>query len=159
MTTSLRDDLSMNSLVIDHQDGLCVYAIERVQLQVGDGVLDLEVFAEENTECALGFLPAPILYIEGFAVPHASLDSLEEVELAQSQGSDAEIALRENRTGSVMRIYMGGHYFLDNNRVRIQRTSPGSFSIEWTADAEDFNYYDERALRNSVRLRCECEVN
>ena len=54
------------------------------------------------------------------------------------------------KENNIARIYIGEHQALDNTKIHLHRLSSKEIQISWVADAEDFNYYDERAKRNEI---------
>ena len=141
-----------NHITIHHQDGICVYPVARMYLQIVNGVLNLEVEAGTNKECPLGFLPEPTLYVEDADVAARSIVDLGEEKLLVPFGWDDESG--EEKTSNIFRIYIGQHQSLDNNVLQLRRLSDASVEILWQSDAPDFNYYDGRAKRNKVDVRC-----
>ena len=138
-----------NSVIIRHQDGLCVFEIETIELRVTKDGLNMEIETKENSDCVLGFLPPPSLFIENAIVPVNCLEDLgqEQIDVNIGVGWNFDEASKQN---NVFRIYIGQHQSLDNNHLSIERISPTEIKISWIADAVDFNYYDERAKRNVV---------
>ena len=138
-----------NTVVIHHQDGDCRFTICRVELTLADRELDLEIETDENPDCPLGFLPPPLLVVESADIGAANLGELEDARLEVARGWEGDDATTER---NVFRVYIGQHEALDDNRLSLRRLDERTIAIHWTAESEDFNYYDERAKRTKLEV-------
>lgn len=145
-------DKESQQVTIYHQDSVCNFPVSHVRFEVIDNVLNLEIETGENRACVLGFLPSPTLYIEDAPVLAKSAGEIFDEQLTLPLGWEDE-AVNE-KTKEIFRIYIGQHEPLDNNSLKIRCVNESLLEILWFADAVDFNYYDERATRNRLEVRC-----
>lgn len=127
-----------NQVVITHLGEPCVYEIERRELSVTSSGLDLDVYTKANKECPLGHLSAPELHIEYATVAATSREELIDEELNVEVGWDTD---EESKEDNIFRIYISQHEALNKNRVKIVRNPANQIEIQWTAKAQDFNYF------------------
>jgi hypothetical protein len=137
-----------NQVAIYHQDETVAVAIKSIQLRVQQGYLNVEIetLSDERTSLGMG---EPTLYIEEVLLSVQTLEELLFEEISVPVGWDTE---EESKEDHIFRIYLHGHYALDNNKLTLRRVSPEAIELIWEADADDFCYYNEQAKRNAITV-------
>jgi hypothetical protein len=138
-----------NQVVIFHLGEPCVFEIDRSELKVTDGGLDLDVFTRPNRDCPLGHLSAPQLHIESATVNATSIDNLTEEQFEVEVGWDTDEVRKED---NIFCIYISQHAALNNNEVRILRRPGNRIEVVWRSEADDF--VDFRNPTSRVEVFC-----
>ncbi len=138
-----------NQILIEHQDGDCLYTVKSVEMKLHEDGLDMEIDSHENKDCFLGFLPSPTLYLEDVTISAHSIREINNEVISIRHGWEDSDGTE--KFSEISRIYIGQHQPLDNTKIILKRISDNEIEISWESDAPDFNYYDERAKRNNVK--------